>query len=87
MFEGFLALFKSAISKGEKKGYNVRLFKPLFEYFCVDTREYWDLHYTQWGKELTSVQKPVGIGRYREIAVNIAIPLGLIYAGLVSPTF
>ncbi len=80
MFEDFLALFKSAISKGEKKGYNNRLFKPFFEFFCVDSPEYWDLHYTPGGKELSSVQKPVGISRSREITVNMAIPLGLIYA-------
>jgi len=80
MFEDFLGLFNSTISKGEKKGYNNRLFKPFFEFFCVDSPEYWDLHYTPGGKELTSVKKPIGISRSREITVNMAIPLGLIYA-------
>lgn len=87
IFENFLTLFKSAISKGEKKGYNNRLFKPFFEFFCVDSPEYLDLHYTLGDKELTSGQKPIGISRSREITVNMVIPLGLIYARAVSLMF
>lgn len=54
--------------------------RACYQFFCLDARDYWALHYTPNGKQLKQNQSLIGKDRSREIVINILIPTGLIYA-------
>lgn len=72
--------FKSAVSISQQKGYTDKTARKFNNFFCVETEDYWAYHYSPGGRKLSAPQKLVGPARSKEIAVNILIPIGLIYA-------
>lgn len=80
LFADYLASLESAVSKSGKPGYTKTLRKQLMQSFCVEAEDYWSRHYTPGGKLLQQKQQLVGPDRSRAIVINIAIPIGLIYA-------
>ncbi len=54
--------------------------KKVLNFFCIDSEnDYWANHYVPGGKTLGGAQQLVGSERSREIAINIGIPVGLIF--------
>lgn len=80
MFADFMEQFKSTVSIAENKGYTTKILKPFYGFYCIEAEDYWSTHYIPGGKGLAFSQQLVGPTRSREIAINIMIPLGLIYA-------
>ncbi len=82
IFTDCLATLKTAITETREKGYTLSSAKTrgLQSFFCVETEDYWSDHYSLGGKQLARRQQLIGLDRSREIIVNIAIPIGLIYA-------
>ncbi|MFQ5449683.1 MAG: DUF2851 family protein [Nitrospinaceae bacterium] len=80
LFGDYLGELQSAISLSGNKGYTVRVPRTLNDFFCVDAADYWASHYSPGGKPLRLAQQLIGPSRSREIIINIAIPIGLIYA-------
>ncbi len=80
LFEDFLAFLNTAVSISETKGYNVASGRKAMRYFCLEAEDYWTCHYTPGGKRLSGRHQLIGPDRSREIFINIAVPIGLIYA-------
>ncbi|MBI5427802.1 MAG: DUF2851 family protein [Nitrospinae bacterium] len=82
MFADYIDLLKSAISISRDKGYTTppATARKIERFFCVESPDYWSDHYSPNGKKLSRPQQVLGPDRSREITVNIAIPIGLIYA-------
>ncbi len=80
MFAVFNREFKSVVAKSGDKGYTAKVSGRIHDFFCVEARDYWSEHYTPGGKKLAQPQKLIGSSRSREIAVNILLPIALIYA-------
>ena len=80
IFADYIEVLKSSVS--ETGGYTVPAAKirELRSFFCVESRDYWADHYAPGGKKLAHPQQLIGPDRSREIIINIAIPIGLIYA-------
>jgi len=80
LFEDFLKLLQAATSKKDANGLTPASRKRLLNFFCVEAEDYWSRHYIPGGKMLHQAQQLVGEERSREIAINIALPIGMIYA-------
>ncbi|MFQ5672471.1 MAG: DUF2851 family protein [Nitrospinales bacterium] len=80
IFADFLERFQSTLDAAGDQGCTSKTLKPFYHFFCMEAKDYWSVHYTPGGKELSTPQQLVGLSRSREITVNILIPLGLIYA-------
>lgn len=80
LFEDFISFVDTMVSICEAKGYNERTGKKVARFFYLETDDYWTRHYTPGGKKLQGNQKLIGPDRAREIYINIAIPICLIYA-------
>lgn len=80
IFANYMALLKSAVSGTERYIIPAAKTKELRDFFCVESRDYWADHYALGGKKLARPQQLIGTDRSREIIINIAIPIGLIYA-------
>jgi len=80
LFADYLNSLNSAVSKSGETGYTGKIRKQLLHYFCVEAGDYWSWHYTPGGKPLKQKQQIVGPDRSREVVINIALPIGLIYA-------
>lgn len=80
MFADYIETLQSCISPDENKGYNIRIPKSFYDFFCVEADDYWANHYSPGGKRLTKGQLLIGSTRSKEITINIVIPIGLIHA-------
>ncbi len=80
LFEDFIRFINPMVSICETTGYNERTGKKAARFFYLETDDYWTRHYTPGGKKLQGNQKLIGPDRAREIYINIAIPICLIYA-------
>jgi hypothetical protein len=78
LFGDFTAALKQAVAVG--KGLNRTTSARLSDFFCIDGAGYFTDHYSPGGKKLARPQQLVGAARLREIVVNIAVPVGLLYA-------
>ncbi len=80
MFADYIETLQSCISQDENKGYNIRIPKSFYDFFCVEADDYWASHYSPGGKRLAKGQLLIGSTRSKEITINIVIPIGLIHA-------
>ncbi|CAI2717234.1 DUF2851 family protein [Nitrospina watsonii] len=80
LFVDYLETLKSVVPKSAGTGYTKAIRDKLTLFFCVEAVDYWSRHYTPGGKPLKQKQQLVGPDRSREVAINIALPIGLIYA-------
>ncbi|MCF8719599.1 DUF2851 family protein [Nitrospina gracilis] len=80
LFADYLDILQSTVSNSGETGYTKATRNRLTQFFCVEAADYWSRHYTPGGKPLKQNQQLVGPDRSREVVVNIAIPIGLIYA-------
>ncbi len=79
MFADYMKIFQENMT-GDDGGKNPVPGK-LTDFFCVEANDdYWGNHYSPGGKLLEKPQVLVGATRSREITINIAIPVGLIFA-------
>ncbi len=80
LFAAMLREFKSAFSIFAARGYNGSIPGKLTDFFCVEADDYWADHLAPGGKKLAKGQQLIGPARSAEITVNMALPIGLIYA-------
>ncbi len=80
LFENFISFMNTMVSISQTKGYNDRTGNKAAQYFFLEEDDFWTRYYTVGGKKLQGNQKLIGPDRAREIFVNIAIPICLIYA-------
>ena len=82
IFADYMELLNLAVSGTGDKGYTISSAKTreIQSFFCVESADYWSDHYAPGGKKLARSQQLIGSDRSREIIINIAIPIGLIYA-------
>lgn len=80
MFAMFNREFNSVIKKLGDTGYTAKIPSRIYDFFCVEAKDYWSEHYTPGGKKLAQPQQLIGSSRSREITVNILLPIGLVYA-------
>ncbi len=80
LFAALLREFKSAFSIFASKGYNGPIPGKLTDFFCVEADDYWAFHLAPGGKRLEKGQQLIGPARSGEITINMAVPIGLIYA-------
>ena len=80
MFAAWTRKVKSAFSRTPGAGYNKKIPGSLLDFFCVEASDYWSWHLSPGGKRLAKGQQLIGPARSGEISVNIALPIGLIFA-------
>jgi len=80
LFADYMTAFKNVIAQAAQKGDAAKIPGPMYDFFCVETDDYWAHHYSPAGKTLSSAQQLIGPARSKEITINMVIPIGLIYA-------
>ncbi len=80
VFASFMKAVETAPSASDPGELLLPARKRLLNFFCVEAEEYWTRHHTPGGKTLQRNQQLIGAERSREIVINIALPIGLIYA-------
>ncbi len=80
LFENYISFMNTMVSISQAKGYNARTGKKAAQYFLLEEDDFWARYYTPGGKKLQGNQKLIGPDRAREIHINIAVPICLIYA-------
>ncbi|QPJ61958.1 MAG: DUF2851 family protein [Candidatus Nitronauta litoralis] len=80
LFQDFVSFVNTMVSISQAKGYNERTGKKATQYFFLEEDDFWSRHYTVDGKKLQGNQKLIGPDRARDIFINIAVPICLIYA-------
>ncbi len=81
LFADYMQAFQAGMAASADEEGAAIIPGKLNDFFCVEADDdYWANHYSPGGKLLAKPQLLVGPSRSREIAVNIVIPIGLIFA-------
>ncbi len=80
LFGAFTGALEAATAEPGNQGFSTKTANRLSDFFCTEGAGYFTEHYTPGGRKLAKPQKLVGPARSREVVVNIAVPIGLIFA-------
>jgi hypothetical protein len=82
LFADFMQPLKNAVGKNDGESYALpkTVAQTAHQFFCLETDGYWADHYIPGGKRLRRPDRLIGAERSAAIAVNVFLPIGLIYA-------